>query len=288
MRFVKMHGTGNDFIFIEPDGQRDWPALARAMCDRHFGVGADGLFLVLPSDRAAVKMRLFNSDGSEAEVSGNGVRCLVKYAVERGLAQPRNGKVTVEAIHGLIEARIESRGGLVKAVTLSMGAPRLAPQDIPVLAHGGPPVQGLAIDAGGETVLADCVSMGNPHAVTFIDGPVESYPLDRLGPLVEKHPLFPERVNFGVARVIDPGHMELRVWERGCGETLACGSGSCAAVVMAHLRGIAGDRVEVQQPGGVLTVEWDGQGDVLLTGPATFVFEGDWPEVEPGITPEAG
>jgi diaminopimelate epimerase len=272
-----MHGTGNDFILVEPDGPRDWPALARAMCDRHFGVGADGLFLVLPSDKASVKMRLFNADGSEAEVSGNGVRCLVKYAVERGLARPDGGKVTVEAVHGVLEAYVESNGGGVRAVRLSMGAPRFAPQDIPVLTDLSPPIQGLRLEAGGETLSVDCVSMGNPHAVTFTGSPIESYPLDRLGPQVEHHPLFPQRVNFGVARVLDPGHMDLRVWERGCGETLACGSGSCAAVVMAHLRGLVRDRVEVRQPGGVLTVEWHGRGEVLLSGPAAFVFEGDWP-----------
>ncbi len=278
MRFVKMHGTGNDFILIEPDGQRDWPALARAMCDRHFGVGADGLFLVLPSDKASVKMRLFNADGSEAEVSGNGVRCLVKYAVERGLARPDGGKVTIEAVHGVLEADVESEGDRVRAVRLSMGSPRFAPMDIPVLTDRNPPIQGLPLEAGGESLAVDCVSMGNPHAVAFISGPVESYPLGRLGPQVEHHPLFPQRVNFGVARVLDRGRLELRVWERGCGETLACGSGSCAAVVLAHIRGLVGDRVEVLQPGGVLTVEWPGQGEVLLTGPAAFVFEGYWPD----------
>lgn len=278
MRFVKMHGAGNDFILVEPRGERDWPSLARSMCDRHFGVGADGLFLVMPSHRAHIRMRLFNADGSEAEVSGNGVRCLVKYAVERGLTQPNDGVITVEAAHGILQADVFTQEGAVASVRLSMGAPRFRPEEIPVLTDASPPIMDLALEANGHRLVVDCVSMGNPHAVTFVHDPVESYPLHELGPVVEHHPAFPQRVNFGVARILDPGHLELRVWERGCGETLACGSGSCAAAVMARLRGLVQDRVEVRQPGGVLTVEWPGQGEVLLAGPAAFIFEGDWPE----------
>lgn len=278
MRFVKMHGAGNDFLLVEPRDERDWSSLARAMCDRHFGVGADGLFLVMPSHRAHIRMRLFNADGSEAEVSGNGVRCLVKYAVERGLARPDNGVITVEASHGILHADVFTQHGAVTAVRLSMGAPRFRPEEIPVLTDAPPPIADLPLDVDGRRLLVDCVSMGNPHAVTFIHDPVEGYPLHQLGPAVEHHPAFPQRVNFGVARILDPGHLELRVWERGCGETLACGSGSCAAAVMAHLRGLTADSVEVRQPGGTLTVQWPGQGEVLLAGPAAFVFEGDWPE----------
>ncbi|MDO8615824.1 MAG: diaminopimelate epimerase [Dehalococcoidia bacterium] len=279
MRFAKLHGAGNDFLLVEAgDRERDWHALAAAMCDRHFGAGADGLMLVLPSAKADVRMRLFNADGSEAEVSGNGVRCLVKYAAERGLAQAKGGRVTVEAVHGVLEAGVVQEGGRVTAVRLSMGRPRFAPQEVPVSAAGSPPLLDLPLDVDGRRLALTCLSMGNPHAVLIQAEPVQAYPLAEIGPKVERHPAFPERVNFGVAHVISPQRMDVRVWERGVGETLACGSGCCAAMVAARLHGLVGERVDITQPGGVLTVEWDGSGDVYLSGPAEFVFEGDWPE----------
>jgi diaminopimelate epimerase len=284
MKFVKMHGTGNDFLLVETSGEeRDWNALARAMCDRHFGAGADGLMLVMPSERADVRMRLFNVDGSEAEVSGNGVRCLVKYAVERGLARPKDGRITIEAVHDVLEADVTLDGGKVAAVRLSMGPPRFEPREVPVETDAKAPVLNLPIEVDGQEIPVSCVSMGNPHAVYFSEGDVEEYPLEELGPKVEHHTAFPERVNFGVAQVVSPERMVLRVWERGVGETLACGSGSCAAMVMGRLKGLVGNQVDITQPGGHLTVEWDpeaeqGRGDVYLSGPAEFVFEGDWPD----------
>ncbi len=274
-----MQGTGNDFLLVEAKGEeRDWGALARAMCDRHYGVGADGLMLVLPSQRADVRMRLFNADGSEAEVSGNGVRCLVKYVVERGLARPRAGRLRVEAASGVLEAEASGDAGRVERVRLSMGEPRFAPQEVPVATEMEPPIVDMPLEVEGQTLSVTCLSMGNPHAVLFVDGPVEAYPLEEVGPKVEHHPAFPARVNFGVARVLGRDRMEVRVWERGVGETLACGTGSSAAMVAAHLKGLVGDRVDITQPGGRLTVEWDGRGEVYLTGPAEFVFEGEWPD----------
>jgi diaminopimelate epimerase len=291
VKFVKMHGTGNDFLFVEATGEepgtgpsgRDWPALAKAMCDRHFGVGADGLMLVLPSEAAHVRMRLFNVDGSEAEVSGNGVRCLVKYVVDRGLAEPESGRLAVQVAHDVIEAEVSTDGGVVAGVRLSMGAPRFDPKDVPVLADVEPPVLDFPLEVDGQTLRVTCLSMGNPHAVYFFAQPLDRYPLEEIGPKVEHHGAFPERVNFGVARVMGRESMDLRVWERGVGETLACGTGCCAAMVAARLHGLVEDRVEMRQPGGNLTVEWDGDargggGDVSLTGPAEFVFDGDWPE----------
>lgn len=281
MKFVKMQGTGNDFLLVESGGeQRDWSSAAADMCERHFGVGADGLMVVLRSAKADVRMRLFNADGSEAEVSGNGVRCLVKYAVERGLAVPKDGRVTVEAVHGVLEAEVRVRNGLVSGVRLSMGPPRFAPKDVPVLAEMEPPVLDLPLQVDGERLSVTCLSMGNPHAVMFQSEPVEGYPLEQVGPKVERHPAFPQRVNFGVAHIVGRERMDVRVWERGVGETLACGSGCCAAMVAARLHGFVGDRVDITQPGGLLTVEWAGKGNVYLTGPAAFVFEGDWPELE--------
>jgi diaminopimelate epimerase len=277
MKFTKMHGAANDFLLVEGNEERDWPALSQAMCERHLGAGADGVMLVLASAKADVRMRLFNADGSEAEVSGNGVRCLVRYAVERGLAAPKGGRVTIEAIHDVLEAEVEMDGPSVRRVRLSMGPPRFDPKEVPVAAEMSPPVIDLPIDVDGERVAVTCLSMGNPHAVTFIDGPVADYPLEIVGPKVEHHAAFPARVNFGVGRLLDRGRMELRVWERGCGETLACGSGSCAAMVAARLKGLCGDEVDITQPGGLLRVEWDGRGDVYLSGDAQFVFDGDWP-----------
>jgi diaminopimelate epimerase len=286
VRFVKMQGTGNDFLLVETEGEgRDWGALAREMCDRHYGIGADGLMLVLPSREADVRMRLFNADGSEAEVSGNGVRCLVKYAVERGLARRRDGRVRVEAASGVLEAELFGDERCVERVRLSMGAPRFAPREVPVLLPAGrqvremePPILDMPLEVEGRTLAVTCLSMGNPHAVLFVDGPVEEYPLEDVGPEVERHSAFPARVNFGVARVLARDRMELRVWERGVGETLACGSGSSAAMVAARLKGLVGDSVDIKQPGGALTVEWDGRGEVYLSGPAEFVFEGEWQE----------
>ena len=279
MKFVKMQGTGNDFLFVEArdDSERDWEALSRAMCDRHYGAGADGVILVLPSDRADVRMRLFNADGSEAEVSGNGVRCLVKYAIERKLAAPRDGRLRIEAVHGVLEAEASMTGRSVSAVRLSMGPPRFAPNEVPVVAEMEPVID-FPLEVDGQRLEVTCLSMGNPHAVLFVDEPVESYPLELIGPKVEDYVAFPERVNFGVAQVQAPDRMALRVWERGVGETLACGTGCCAALVAARMKARAGDRVEIEQPGGVLTVEWDGKGDVYLSGPAEFVFEGEWPD----------
>lgn len=282
LKFTKMHGTGNDFLLIEtagdPPAADGWEALSEKMCDRHFGVGADGVMLVMPSQKADVRMRLFNADGSEAEVSGNGVRCLVKYAVEHGLAKPRDGKVRIEASHDVLEADVTMDGDAVSAVRLSMGRPHFEPAEIPVAAEVEAPVLDFPIDVDGERLSVNCVSMGNPHAVLFVPELASEYPLERLGPLVEHHPAFPARVNFGVARVEARDRMEVRVWERGVGETLACGSGSCAAVVMARLQDMAGERVEVLQPGGNLVIEWDGRGEVFLSGPAETVFEGEWPE----------
>ncbi len=277
MRFAKMQGTGNDFILLEPQGERDWEALAREMCDRHFGVGADGLMLVLSSQGADVRMRLFNADGSEAEVSGNGVRCLVKYAVERGLAKPRDGRITVEATSGVLKAEVFEESGRVTGVRLSMGPPRFAPAEVPVNVEAPPPLLDVPLEVEGQRLRLTCLSMGNPHAVLFYAQPIERYALAEMGPQVEHHPLFPQRVNFGVARVLGRERMDVRVWERGVGETLACGSGSCAAMVAARLHNLVEDRVDIRQPGGTLTVQWDGRGEVYLTGPAELVFEGEWP-----------
>jgi diaminopimelate epimerase len=186
--------------------------------------------------------------------------------------------VTVEAVHDILEAEVVMEGGRVVRSRLSMGAPKFEPAEVPVKTSQAAPILDMPLAAAGESLAVSCMSIGNPHAVMFTGQAVAGYPLERVGPQVENHPDFPARVNFGVAHVVSRERMDVRVWERGAGETLACGSGCCAAMVMAHIKGLVGDRVDVTQPGGLLTVEWDGKGDVYLTGPAEFIFDGEWPE----------
>jgi len=284
--FVKMQGAGNDFVVMEAAGdEHDWPRLATVMCDRHFGVGADGLLLVLRSSHAEIRMRVFNPDGSEAEMCGNGIRCLAKYAVEKGLVKSAEGRFSIETASGAVSVEVSDQGGSVDRVRVGMGVPRLTPEEIPVLVHRETPLVNLplevwrvsAADVTSKDILpVTCVSMGNPHAVLFITLPVKDFPLEDVGPRVAEHPQFPRGVNFEVARVIDRQQIEARVWERGAGLTLACGSGACAVMVAARLQGLVEDVVDITLPGGVLRLEWDGKGIVYLTGPAVSVFTGEW------------
>ncbi len=279
MKFTKMQGTGNDFVVVDArDLGRDWSKLTVAICDRHFGVGGDGLLLVRPSDDADLRMRMFNPDGSEAEMCGNGIRCFVKYAVDRGLTQLRNGIMTVETLAGVLTAHAMMAQGRVESVRVAMGRPRFAPQEIPVAIEAEPPIKNLSLEVDGQTLAVTCLSMGNPHAVLLWPSSVDDYPLAAVGPKVEHHPLFPNRVNFEVARVLGRDRIEARVWERGAGPTLACGSGAAAVMVAARLHDLVDEWVDLRLPGGTLTLEWDGEGEVYLTGPAVEVFEGEWPE----------
>ncbi len=278
MDFAKMHGTGNDFVMVDGRGiERDWQRLAIAMCDRHFGVGADGILVVEESAMAPLRMRMYNPDGSEAEMCGNGIRCFVKYAVEGGIV-PAVSPLTVETGAGVLEAEFRGGEGRVDWVRVNMGQPRFAPEDVPVRVDGPGPVRDLAVDAGDHSFAVTCVSMGNPHAVTFLTEPVAAYPLETVGPRMEHHPLFPRRTNFEIVRVLDRAHLETRVWERGAGMTMACGTGAAAVAVAARLHGFTGDTVAIELPGGRLDLAWDGEGPVYLSGPAVEVFRGVWPE----------
>ena len=279
MKFTKLHGAGNDFVLVDARSlDRDWAKLAIAVCDRHFGVGADGLLLVLPSETADLRMRMYNPDGSEAEQCGNGVRCFVKYAIERSLVSLQEGAMTVQTAAGVLTTQATVTEGRVDSVRVAMGRPRFAPQEIPVAVEAEPPLTDLSLEVDGQTLAVTCLSMGNPHAVLSWTQPVDAYPLEMIGPKVERHPLFPNRVNFEVARVLSRDRIEARVWERGAGATLACGSGAAAVMVAARLQDLVDERAEVRLPGGTLTLEWDGKGEVYLTGPAVEVFAGEWPE----------
>ena len=280
MNFAKLHGTGNDFIMVDAYGlDRDWSALAQAVCDRHFGVGADGLILASPSRKAPIRMRIFNADGSEAEMSGNGMRCLVKFAVDDGLVDLGGDEFDVETGAGVMRVRITTdAAGRVTSVRESMGPPRLDPKQIPVAIDAPPPITNFELQVDGQTLAITPVSMGNPHAIHVQSGSVADYPLERIGPLMEHHALFPNRTNFEVVRYFDRGHAEMRVWERGVGETLSCGSGASAVMVASRLLDLADGALELRVPGGVLNLEWDGEGDVILTGPVAEVFRGTWPD----------
>ncbi len=272
--FTKMHGTGNDFVLLDARDlpTHDWPELAQAMCDRHFGVGADGLILILRGERAPFRMRIFNPDGSEAEMCGNGIRCFARYLVEHGLAGA--GSLDVETLAGTKRLEIEADGHVFRSVAVSMGEPRLPPEEIPVLLPGERVVE-HPITVDGLNLRITAVSMGNPHAVAFVDD-VGQFPLERIGPQMERHPLFPARVNFEVATIRSSREVAMRVWERGAGPTLACGTGACATVVAGRLLGRLEPEVAVHLPGGTLTIHWDGAGEVILRGPAETVFEGTW------------
>jgi diaminopimelate epimerase len=282
MKFTKVQGAGNDFILVKAGkARRNWPKLAVAMCDRHFGVGADGLLVVFPSEIADLQMRIFNADGSEARACGNGLRCLVRYALDEGLVSRKAQEISVETISGVRKARLQMGKGNIATIQVSMGEPKFGAKDIPVAIEPEEnlvdiKIMGYPVIVDGKTLLLDFVSMGSPHAVYFWQHPVSDFPLSQLGPKMEHLSIFPDRVNFEVARVLSRNEIEARVWERGVGETLACGSGACAIAVFAQLHNYIGSKVDLKLPGGILAIEWDGRGEVFLSGPAKIVFNGEW------------
>ena len=274
MKFAKLEATGNDFILVDVrDLEQDWSRLAIAMCHRHFGVGADGLILLLRSKVAELGMRMFNPDGSEAEACGNGLMCLARYAIETGVAKI-DRELAVETLAGTRKVR-----PLAGRSEVGMGVPRFKAKEIPMLVEGQVDIiLDYPITVQGEKLLLACLSMGNPHAVCFPHEAVANFPLFELGPIVENHPIFPNRVNFEIANVVGQNKVRARIWERGVGETLSCGTGACAVAVAARLHGQVDSHVDIIMPGGMLTVDWDGVGEVVLGGPAELVFWGEWPD----------
>jgi len=284
--FAKMHGLGNDFVvvngFSEHLDDSAVAKLARKICDRNFGVGGDGLVLVLPSESADFRMRMMNPDGSEAEMCGNGIRCAAKFAFERGIT--RANPVRVEALSGEMILDLITADGSVTAARADMGRPRLARADIPTTAPGIGPVIGEPLSLDGRTLAITCVSMGNPHCVTFVDD-AQSFPVQEIGPQIERHPYFPERTNAEFVEVASSKEIRMRVWERGAGETLACGTGACASVVASVLNNRTARAVTVHLDGGDLDIEWLEDGPVMMTGPAVEVFVGEVrPELIEGWT----
>jgi len=276
MKFTKMHGLGNDYVYVSTFDQKlpgEPSALAVVVSDRHFGVGGDGLILIGPSERADARMRMFNADGSEGEMCGNGVRCVAKYVHDHGIApKPR---ITIETGRGILTLDLEVAGGKAQRVRVDMQAPILNASEIPTTLPGNPPLN-VPLEVDGQTLAVTAVSMGNPHAVIYVDG-VAEFPVERIGPLIETHPTFPKRVNVHFVEVLSPGEVRMRTWERGSGITLACGTGACAVCVAGVLTGRTESRLLAHLPGGDLLLEWQGEGDsVFMTGPATEVFSGEW------------
>ena len=277
--FTKMHGAGNDYVYIDARGRdRDWPALAVAMSDRHTGVGSDGIILMADSDRAHLRMRMYNADGSQGEMCGNGIRCLVKFALDRRMVPCDASPVAVETLAGVRQVTPVWEDGRMVGASVTMGEPGLRPQDVPVAAPGSGPVMDHPLRVNGYDLSISCVSMGNPHAVAFLREPVDEFPLHEVGPVIERHELFPERVNFEIVNLESRSRLRARVWERGSGLTMACGSGASALAVAARLHGYVDDEVTVSLPGGDLAVSWAGRGEVVLEGPVQEVFQGEWPD----------
>ncbi|HLJ94437.1 MAG TPA: diaminopimelate epimerase [Gemmataceae bacterium] len=278
MRFTKMHGAGNDYVYIDcfrNPVPRDPAGLSRVISDRHVGVGSDGLILICPSDRADARMRMFNADGSEAEMCGNGIRCVAKFLYDHGLV--RKPVLTVETGRGVLTLELEMERDRVVQVCVDMGEPILQAAQIPTTLRGDPPID-VPLRVEEHMLNVTCVSMGNPHCVTFVENLNDGLVLG-VGPKMERHAAFPRRTNAEFVRVESPEEVTVRVWERGSGETLACGTGACAVAVAGSLTGQTKRRITAHLPGGNLRLHWsETDNHVYLTGPAVEVFSGEWPD----------
>ena len=281
MKFTKMQGLGNDYVYVDCFREQvaDPSALAVRVSDRHFGIGSDGLILICPSDAADVRMDMYNADGSRGAMCGNGIRCVAKYAYEHALA--RGTEMTVETLSGIKRITVFPENGIVQKARVDMGRPILEPEKIPVLIQpehrygDSGAVISQMLDVNGTYYSVTCVSMGNPHCVVPVEDP-DHLKISRIGTLFEHHEVFPDRVNTEFIRVLDRSHVQMRVWERGSGETLACGTGACAVAVACVLNDWTGPQVTVSLRGGDLEIFWDQEADtVFMTGPAVTVFEGE-------------
>ncbi|HNW57588.1 MAG TPA: diaminopimelate epimerase [Bacteroidales bacterium] len=274
MKFIKMQGCGNDYVYIDgfKENVKDPSSLAIKVSDRHFGVGSDGLVLILPSETCDFRMRMFNADGSESQMCGNASRCLARYVYEEGLTHKK--AFTLETLAGIKEIKLNFSEEAIETVTVDMGIPVLSPKEIPVKIEGDRVIE-YPISVLESDYTFTPVSMGNPHAVIFVDD-VEHFPLEIVGPVIERHFLFPERTNVEFIEVINRTHLKMRVWERGAGETLACGTGACSSVVAAVLNGVSDREATVELKGGQLEIKWENLNQhVYMTGDAVRVFEGE-------------
>ncbi len=278
MKFTKMHGAGNDYVYVNLFTEtlpEEAAMLAPKVSDRHKGIGSDGLILIEPSNKADARMRMFNADGSESEMCGNGIRCVAKYVYDHGIAQKEELKIETGA--GVLTLQVFPENGKVQQVRVNMGKPILEAARIPTTLPGDPPIE-TPLQVGEAIFPVTCVSMGNPHCITFVPEITDEWVL-KIGPQVERHSAFPNRVNAEFIEVISPREMKMRVWERGSGETMACGTGACAVAVAGSLSGRTDRKVTIHLLGGDLQLEWSEETDeVFMTGPAVEVFSGEWTE----------
>ena len=276
MKFTKMQGIGNDYVYVNclQETIENPSELAKKISDRHYGVGSDGLIMINPSDKADFEMEMYNADGSRGEMCGNGIRCVAKYVYDYGLTDKTS--ISVETLAGIKYLDLTVEDGKVVLVKVDMGKPMLRPEEVPVVSEKEEVID-EPITVGGQEYRMTCVSMGNPHAVVFIDQDVKEFPLETVGVKFENHERFPKRVNTEFVNVLDRHTAQMRVWERGSGETLACGTGACAVAVACALNGLTEDEVTVKLLGGDLQIKWDREKNtVYMTGPAEVVFDGEW------------
>ena len=276
MKFTKMQGIGNDYVYVNclQETIENPSELAKKISDRHYGVGSDGLIMINPSDKADFEMEMYNADGSRGEMCGNGIRCVAKYVYDYGLTDKTS--ISVETLAGIKYLDLTVEDGKVVLVKVDMGKPMLRPEEVPVVSEKEEVID-EPITVDGQEYRMTCVSMGNPHAVVFIDQDVKEFPLETVGVKFENHERFPKRVNTEFVNVLDRHTAQMRVWERGSGETLACGTGSCAVAVACALNGLTEDEVTVKLLGGDLQIKWDREKNtVYMTGPAEVVFDGEW------------
>ena len=278
LSFSKMHGCGNDYIVV--DGREfdlDWSNIALKYCERKFSVGADGLLVVKNSNKAPVKMSMYNPDGSEAQMCGNGIRCFTKYIIENEIVEYQKNGLLIETLAGVLTVYPhKNSNGLIDTVNVSMGEPLFSPDKLPVSSAllSLPKIIDHKISVNDQEIQISCVSMGNPHAVAFIEDDVDNFPLDTLGPIVENLDLFPEKINFHIVNVLDKTKIKARSWERGAGLTLACGTGACAIQAISKDRGYTDNNIDLYMPGGKLNMKWEGKGQsVFMEGPAELVFD---------------
>lgn len=277
IKFTKMQGLGNDYVYIDCYSNEaqlgDISHLARAMSDRHFGIGSDGIILICKSDIADFKMRMFNFDGTEAEMCGNGIRCVGKFVYDKGLTNKEI--IKIETLAGIKELKLNIENGKVKTVKVDMGEPIFEAEKIPVV-YNKTPVQGLKIKALDKEFDFTCVSVGNPHAITLVDN-VKKFDVEKYGSVLEVDEHFPRRANIEFVEIIDRNNIKMRVWERGAGETLACGTGASAVTVACNINNLTNRKVNMELLGGILEIDWDEKTNhIFITGPATTVFEGEF------------
>ncbi|MFW5867637.1 MAG: diaminopimelate epimerase [Armatimonadota bacterium] len=280
LRFTKMHGLGNDYVYVDGHDQNldrfDLGKLSALVSDRHYGVGSDGLILILPSDVADFRMRIFNPDESESNMCGNGMRCCAKYVYDHGLTDDTD--LTFETLAGIIKPSLTVEEGVVTSVTVDMGEPRLARRDIPMTGEpADEPVIDEELDVDGQTVRITAISVGNPHCIQFVES-VEEAPVLTMGPKIEYHPAFPNRTNVEFIEIVDRENVKMRVWERGAGETLACGTGATATCVACSINDLTERSIEVELLGGTLQIEWRDDNHLFMTGPAVEIYTGELSE----------